>query len=90
MSEEKNFVDGLLVKLPDENAPEFVKLKLSIKLDEFGPWVSAQKANDPSIEWLNIEIKEGRSGKWYAERNMWKPADTKPAASASSTQDVPW
>ena len=61
MSEEKNFVDGLIVKLPDENAPEFVKLKLSIKLDEFGPWVSAQKANDPSIEWLNIEIKEGRS-----------------------------
>lgn len=89
MSEEKNFVDGLIVKLPDENAPEFVKLKLSIKLDEFGPWVSAQKANDPSIEWLNIEIKEGRSGKWYAERNMWKPAE-KPAASASSTQDVPW
>lgn len=89
MSEEKNFVDGLIVKLPDENAPEFVKLKLSIKLDEFGPWVSAQKANDPSIEWLNIEIKEGRSGKWYAERNMWKPSE-KPAASASSTQDVPW
>lgn len=91
MSEEKNFVDGLLVKLPDENVPDFVKLKLSIKLDEFGPWVSAQKANDPNIEWLNIEIKEGRSGKWYAERNMWKPSDdSKPAASASSTQDVPW
>jgi hypothetical protein len=89
MSEEKNFVDGLLVKLPDDNAPDFVKLKLSIKLDEFGPWVSAQKANDPKIEWLNIEIKEGRSGKWYAERNMWKPSDdSKP--SASSTQDVPW
>ena len=89
MSEEKNFVDGLLVKLPDDNAPDFVKLKLSIKLDECGPWVSAQKANDPKIEWLNIEIKEGRSGKWYAERNMWKPSDDS-KSSASSTQDVPW
>ena len=91
MSEEKNFVDGLIVKLPDDNAPDFVKLKLSIKLDEFGPWVATQKSNDPAIEWLNIEIKEGRSGKWYAERNMWKPSDdAKPAASAPSTPDVPW
>ena len=91
MSEEKNFVDGLIVKLPDDNAPDFVKLKLSITLDEFGPCVATQKSNDPAIEWLNIEIKEGRSGKWYAERNMWKPSDdAKPAASAPSTSDVPW
>ena len=93
MSEEKNFVDGLLVKLPDENAPDFVKLKLSIKLDEFGPWVSAQKANDPKIEWLNIEIKEGRSGKWYAERNMWKPDAKQPArqpANNFKSDDIPW
>ena len=91
MSEEKNFVDGLLVKLPDDNAPDFVKLKLSIKLDDFGKWVANQKSTEPNIEWLNIEIKEGRSGKWYAERNMWKPPeDEKPAASAPSTSDVPW
>ena len=91
MSDEKNFVDGLIVKLPDENAPDFVKLKLSIKLDDFGIWVSSQKSADPAIEWLNIEIKEGRSGKWYAERNMWKPAeDEKPVASAPSKPDVPW
>jgi len=89
MSEEKNFVDGMIVKLPDSNAPDFVKLKLSLKLDELGPWISTQKKNDPDMEWINIEIKEGRSGKWYAERNMWKPSeDTKPPA--SSTQDVPW
>ena len=29
MSEEKNFVDGLIVKLPDENAPDFVSSLLS-------------------------------------------------------------
>ena len=93
MNEEKNFVDGMLVKLPDDNAPDFVKLKLSFKLDDFGKWVSAQKSGDPSMEWLNIEIKEGRSGKWYAERNMWKPSDDKPAASAPSAPpapNVPW
>ena len=90
MSEEKNFVDGLLVKLPDDKAPDFVKLKLSLKLDDFKAGVGANEKADPSLEWINIEIKEGRSGKWYAERNMWKPSDdAQPAASAPS-QDVPW
>ena len=46
MSDEKNFVSGMLVKLPDGNAPDFVKLKLSFKLDEFGAWISQQKRND--------------------------------------------
>ena len=41
MSDEKNFVSGMLVKLPDGNAPDFVKLKLSFKLDEFGACYSA-------------------------------------------------
>ena len=36
MSDQKVFVDGMLVKLPGDDAPDFVKLKLSIKLDEFG------------------------------------------------------
>ena len=60
MNDQKVFVDGLLVKLPDDNAPDFVKLKLSIKLDEFGPWVAARKKADPDSEWMNIEIKEGQ------------------------------
>jgi hypothetical protein len=103
MNDEKNFVSGMLVKLPDDNAPDFVKLKLSFKLDEFGPWVAAQKAGDSSLEWINIEIKEGRSGKWYAERDMWKPDASQPArqparrgppkgvpAQPVPNDDIPW
>ena len=96
MSDQKVFVDGLLVKLPDDNAPDFVKLKLSIKLDEFGPWVAARKKADPDSEWMNIEIKEGRSGKWYAELNTWKPSADQPARqparqpAPAPTEDIPW
>ncbi len=91
----KNFVSGMMVKLPDNNAPEFVKLKISLKLDELGPWIAAQKKEDSSLEWINIEIKEGRSGKWYAERNMWKPSDDKqparqPAQQPVPNDDIPW
>lgn len=96
MNDQKVFVDGLLVKLPDDNAPDFVKLKLSIKLDEFGPWVAARKKADPDSEWMNIEIKEGRSGKWYAELNTWKPSTDQPARqparqpAPAPTEDIPW
>ncbi|MEL0015194.1 MAG: hypothetical protein VW715_08265 [Rhodospirillales bacterium] len=96
MNDQKVFVDGLLVKLPDDNAPDFVKLKLSIKLDEFGPWVAARKKADPDSEWMNIEIKEGRSGKWYAELNTWKPSADQPARqparqpAPAPTEDIPW
>ena len=93
--DDKVFVDGMMAKQPDDGAPDFVKLKLSLKLDEFGAWVAAQKKADPSIEWLNIEVKEGRSGKWYAERNMWKPSTDQPARKPANqapvpNDDIPW
>lgn len=97
---DKVFVEGMMVKLPDDNAPDFVKLKLSIKLDEFGAWVASRKKADPDSEWMNIEIKEGRSGKWYAELNTWKPsADSAPSARMPArsgppkgmpNDDIPW
>ena len=98
MSEEKKFVNGMLVKLPPDTAPDFVKLKLSFKLDEFGAWIGSQKAEDPSLEWINIEIKEGRSGKWYAERDTFKPSPQKPARQPARSapsepvpnDDIPW
>lgn len=95
--DDKVFVDGMLAKPgPDGEEFKWVKAKLSIKLDEFGAWVAAQKKSDPDIEWLNIEIKEGRSGRWYAERNMWKPPADQPARqparqpTPAPTEDIPW
>tara|TARA_S200002703_G_scaffold127176_1_gene113806 strand:+ start:843 stop:1136 length:294 start_codon:yes stop_codon:yes gene_type:complete len=96
--DDKVFVDGMLVKPGPENEEfKWVKAKLSIKLDEFGAWVAAQKKADSSIEWINIEIKEGRSGKWYAERNMWKPSADQPARQPARqvqqpvpNDDIPW
>lgn len=92
MTEEKVFVEGMLIKLPEDSAPDFVKLKLSFKLDEFGAWVGSQKADDESLEWINVEIKESKSGKWYAERNMWKPDEKQPARQPAqeSGKKIPW
>ena len=89
MSEEKVFVDGMIIKSKSEGTPDWVKEKISLKLDEFGAWVAAQKKEDPSLEWINIDIKQSQGGKLYAERDMWKPTAPKMEAPTQS-DDIPW
>lgn len=74
---EKQFVDGLLVKAPHEKAPEFVKCSISIKRKDLGNWLRAQ-----TEEWINLDVKVAKSGKWYAEVNTWKKEDKKPEPKA--------
>jgi len=65
---DKIFVNGLIVKPPRENAPSFVKCSISIRRDELTDWLNKQEG-----EWVNVDVKEAKSGKWYAEVNTWKP-----------------
>jgi len=71
---DKQFVDGLIVKAPRENAPDFVKCSISIRPGELKQWL--QGKDEP---WINIDVKESKAGKWYAEVNTWKP-EQKPAS----------
>ena len=88
---EKVFTEGMIVKPGPGGDIPWVKAKVSIKLDEFGAWIAAQKKADPSIEWINIDINESRGGKWYAERNMWKkPDDAQPKQAPVPNDDIPW
>lgn len=96
MNTEKEFVDGMIIKKPHENAPDWVKAKMSLKLDEFKAWVSAAEKADPSIEWINIDIKQSQGGKLYAERDNWKPEEkqkpeeSQKAPEKSDHDDIPW
>lgn len=71
--EEIQFVDGLIVKPPRDGAPDFVKASISIKVEDLGKWLREKyKAKQ---EWVNIDVKEAKSGKWYAAVNTYKPKD---------------
>ena len=61
---ENKFVDGLFIKAPKPNAPEFVKASISIKREEFHRWIEQQ-----SGDWINLDVKEAKAGKWYASVN---------------------
>jgi hypothetical protein len=69
--EEIEFVDGLIVKAPNPKAPDYVKASIAIKVEDLGKWLREKyKAGE---EWVNIDVKEAKSGKWYAAVSNFKP-----------------
>lgn len=62
------FVDGLIVKAPHENAPDFVKCKISIKRKDLGNWLRKKEG-----DWINVDVKVSKDGKWYAAVDTWVP-----------------
>jgi len=71
--DDKQFVNGMFPSRP-ENAPDFIKMKISLKRDEFLEFMRTTTKEDV---WINIDIKESRAGKLYAERNTWKKPESK-------------
>ena len=68
------FVDGLIVKAPRERAPDFVKASISIKRAELIAWLQAREG-----DWINLDVKESKGGKWYAAVNDYKRDEHAPS-----------
>ena len=62
------FVNGLIFKLPHENAPDFVKGSLSIRREELITFLTTKED-----DWINIDLKVSKNGKAYAQVNNWSP-----------------
>ena len=65
--EEKIFADGFVFKR-NENAPDFVVGRLSMKVDEAIAFI---KKNEKS-GWTNLSIKQARSGNYYVELDTFE------------------
>lgn len=86
--EEIEFVDGLIVKAPHAKAPSFVKASISIKVEDLGKWLREKyKAGN---EWVNLDVKEAKSGTWYAAVSNWKPNKDKKASGGGAEDDIPF
>ena len=75
------FVDGLIIKAPHEKAPDFVKARISIKRKDLGNWLRSK-----DDDWINLDVKVSKSGKWYAQVDDWKPEET-PATTEPENKD---
>lgn len=85
--DEIEFVDGLIIKAPHEKAPDYVKASISIKVVDLGRWLRA-KYKAGNTEWINIDVKEAKSGKWYAAVSTFKPKSKEEAKPAGRFDDM--
>ncbi len=74
------FVDGMMAKKPNENAPHWIKCKLSIKREALKAWLQSCEDSGKD-EWINLNVKESaRTGKWYVDVDKWKTDHGTPTA----------
>ena len=69
---ETQFPKGISFKVPQGNAPDFVKAKVTIKLDEAIAYLKEVQATGEN--WLNLDAKVSKQGKAYLSVNTWKPS----------------
>jgi len=77
MPSEKEFPKGLFVSAPRSGSPDFVKGRISIRIEDFLEYLSMKDG-----EWLRIDIKQGYkkdeqgNPKWYSQVDNWvKPSE---------------
>jgi hypothetical protein len=71
---EKVFAKGYIFKKND-NAPEWVVGRLSLKKDEAIAFIQSQ-----GNEWINLNIARGQQGNYYIELDTWKPNQSNPSS----------
>ena len=91
MSENNNqaieFANGVIFK-KNENAPEFVVGKLSIKKEEFINFLNSKEG-----DWVNLEIKKSKADKFYVSVDNYKkeaastPASEQPVIESNTDPD---
>ena len=69
MSDNK-LAKGIYFKTPHENAPDWVKRKVSVNVDQFIEFLQEHK-NDSG--YVNFDLKEAKSTHWYMEVDDWQP-----------------
>lgn len=85
MANDTEFVDGLIVKAPHGKAPDFVKAQISIKVEDLGLWL--REKHKAGEEWVNVDVKESRNGKWYCTVSTFKP---KGGTAGGMVDDIPF
>lgn len=78
---ETEFPKGLMVKKPRDGAPDFVIASISIKREELIEWLSSKDG-----DWINLDVKEAKSGHWYASVNNFKPRESAPVTKHSEAK----
>lgn len=80
----KTFVNGIYSKEVHPKAPEFIKGKLSVHVNNFSDWLNANKGLADEKGYINMTILNGQKGR-YIEVDTWKPNTPQTAPVAPQT-----
>lgn len=69
------FPKGIRWVNPHEKAPDFIKGKLSLKIEEFIPYLQENAQNG----WVNLQVKKSQKGIMYLELDTWQPTSSQQA-----------
>ena len=81
MAEEKIFANGFSFKR-NNNAPDFIIGKQSIKVDEAVAFLQAKQKNG----WVNLEIKQAKGGNYYMELDTWESTKATTTTKTTTTK----
>jgi len=85
MESNKTFAEGINFKRND-NAPDFVVGKLTIKADAAIQFIEKFSKDN----WMNLDIKKAKSGKYYIELDTYQATNqSKPKVEVPET-DLPF
>jgi len=74
------FADGINFSKPTEGTPEWIKGKISVRVENFYAWAK-QHVNQNGF--VNLDLKKSKEkGTLYLQLNDWKPEIKKPNFSA--------
>ena len=64
---EKQFPNGIRAFKPNDKAPDFVKVDLSVNKAEFSEWLASQPNE------VRLTVKQSQKGTYYIEVNTFTP-----------------
>ena len=70
---QQEFVEGLRVFAPNQNAPEWIVANISIEAKEFYKWLVAKGKKLGDEKYIKIDVKKSKKGGLYASVNNFKP-----------------
>lgn len=81
MENKLEFPQGIIAK---KGNVDFVKARLSFKVEEFTKWMKENSKNG----WVNIDIQESKQGNLYSKLNTFEPKKDIPQAIQQDESDT--
>ena len=69
---DNDMVKGFFMKTPNDKAPDFVKRKVGVNVEQFTEYL---RENQNGKGYVNFDLLEAKSGHWYLKKDEYQPTE---------------